>query len=80
MIETFEEKIKCGSDLYKDGHKPYPKVSENLGLSHFVVNHSKGFVAPDYPYNNNQERFWSHSKASMRKEQRVKEKTSHGGS
>ena len=33
-----------GSTLYTDGYPSYPRVFENLGVSHFVVNHNETFV------------------------------------
>lgn len=72
ISEAFEGVIKVGSLLYTDGYRSYPQAAENLGLVHSIVNHSMGFISPDGIHTNNQEGFWAHLKASMRKEHGVK--------
>lgn len=72
MIRSLDGVISVGSILYSDGHPSYPRVAEELGLYHRVVNHSVGFVAADGTNTNTIEGFWSHLKAKMRKENGVK--------
>ncbi|KAG0422569.1 hypothetical protein DMUE_6200, partial [Dictyocoela muelleri] len=72
ITPALEDVIRVGSVLYSDGHPSYPAVASNLGLEHKVVNHSEGFVNDEGNHTNDIEAFWSHLKASMRKENGVK--------
>lgn len=72
ITTALEGVVRCGSRFYTDGYPSYPRVAENLSLNHSVVNHSSGFISTDGTHTNNQEGFWSHLKASMRKEHGVK--------
>jgi hypothetical protein len=72
LSRVLESEVCVGSKLYSDGYPSYPAVAHNLNLIHNVVNHSRGFVAPDGTHTNNIEGFWAHLKNSMRKEHGVK--------
>lgn len=72
ISNALEGVIREGSRLCTDGYRSYPRVAEILCLEHSIVNHSMGFVANDGTHTNNQEAFWSHLKATMRKEHGVK--------
>jgi hypothetical protein len=72
LTRALEGRIAVGSILYSDGHPSYPAVARNLGLTHKVVNHSIGFVAPDGTHTNNIENVWSRMKSEMTKEHGVK--------
>lgn len=72
LAEALRNRFLPGSTLHSDGHPSYPAVSRNLEVVHRVVNHSLGFVSPDGTHTNNIEGFWSHFKATMRKENGVK--------
>ncbi|KAG0421007.1 hypothetical protein DMUE_6317, partial [Dictyocoela muelleri] len=72
ITEAIDGEIGVLSKFHTDGHPSYPGVAENLCLKHKVVIHSKGFISSDGTHTNNIEGFWSHLKASMRKEHGVK--------
>jgi hypothetical protein len=72
MTSSLQQVILPNSNLLSDGHASYPAVARNLQCQHRVVNHSIGFLSEDGVHTNNIECFWSHLKASMRKENGVK--------
>ncbi|KAG0427910.1 hypothetical protein DMUE_5864, partial [Dictyocoela muelleri] len=72
LTGVLEGKIGLLSIFHTDRHSSYPGVSENLCLNYKVLNHSRGFISLDGTHTNNIEGFWSHLKASMRKEHGVK--------
>lgn len=72
LTEVLGKSLLIGTMLFSDGYPSYPSVAENLGVSHRVVNHNRGFINEDGTHTNNIEGFWSHLKSSMRKENGVK--------
>lgn len=63
-IKTVLEKyIADGSEIITDCHKSYPsalaKLSDLMNISHFAVNHSKGFTNSDGRHTNKIEALWS---------------------
>lgn len=72
LTQALERVIHVGSKMYSDGHPSYPRVATNIGVDHFIVNHSLGFTNADGDHTNNIEAFWAHLKATMRRENGVK--------
>ena len=68
MLAAVRHRIAPGSILVTDGHPSYPAVASELEMEHRSVNHSVGFTTLDGVHSNNIEAFWSHLKATMRKE------------
>lgn len=68
LSSALDGKVSVGSRFYTDGYPSYPRVAENLGVQHFVVNHNHGFVSSDGTHTNNIEGFWSYLKSEMRRQ------------
>ena len=60
LYPLIQKYIKAGSILYSDSWASYLEVEKELGYKHYIINHKKNYVDPEYKHIHTQtiERFW----------------------
>ena len=59
---VLEKYILLGSNIIPDGHLSYPVACRKLNFTHFVVNHTEGFINDDGYITNQAKNLWNQIK------------------
>jgi transposase-like protein len=73
LLKAIKKYVRVGSIVYTDMFSSYQNLEQELGLLHFTVNHSRGFINPETGVHTNTiEGTWCGIKLKINARHRVK--------